>query len=227
MQEEYMKTARPFGDVNTATIMVIGHDPRLQHSKAEAKTTFFFDYLARPRPTSRSETSKYELARAVWDYVSAIAGRDVPLAELYVTNLCNEFVDHAPRSGTVLISDDLAHRGVERIVQTVAAGHFKCILPMAVQTFYHLCRWDFVDEGGSEMVARFMEGARPRASKAEQGIYVQSGKAPFLAVCGQRFHHRGVPVMPIVHVRQWPLKPRMVRYADPMERAALEIQQLV
>jgi hypothetical protein len=77
------------------------------------------------------------------------------------------------------------------------------------------------------LIVQFVAGARPRASKAEQGTHVQSGKAPFLAVCGQRFHHRGVPVVPIVHVKSWPLKPRMVRYTEPMERAALEIQQLV
>jgi hypothetical protein len=98
---------------------------------------------------------------------------------------------------------------------------------MALQTFYHLCHWGFIDEKDSELIVQFVAGARPRPAKAEQGIYTQSGSAPFLAVCGQRFHHRGVPVVPIVHVRQWPLKPRMVRYTEPMERAALEIQQLV
>ena len=56
---------------------------------------------------------------------------------------------------------------------------------------------------------------------------MQSGRAPFLAVCGRRFHHRGVPVVPIVHVKQWPLKPKMVKYTEPMQRAALEIRQLI
>jgi hypothetical protein len=222
-----MTSVRSFGDIHTATILVIGHDPRLQKSQAEAETAFFFDYLAQSKPTSRSEARKYGLAKAVWDYVGKLAGRDVPLEELYVTNLCNQFLDHAPDSGTVLIPDDLARRGVERIVQTVASGGFQVILSMAVQPFYHLCRWGFIDEGDAELIARFLGGARPRPSKAEQGIYTQSGSAPFLAVCGRRFHHRGVPVVPIVHVKQWPLKPRMVRYTEPMQRAALEIQQLV
>jgi hypothetical protein len=222
-----MSSVQPFGDINSATILVVGHDPRLQRSKAEAKTAFFMDYLARPRPTRRPEARKYGLARAVWEYVGDLAGRHVLLADLYVTNLCNEFLEHAPDSGTVLIPDDLAKRGVEQIAQAVTAGHFKCILPMAVQPFYHLCRWGFIDEGDSELITRFLEGARPHPAKAEQGVYTQSGSAPFLAVCGQRFHHRDVPVVPIVHVRQWPLKPRMVRYTEPMERAQQEIQQLM
>jgi hypothetical protein len=221
-----MNAARPFGNLDTAAILVIGQDPRLQRSKAEAKVAFFLDYLARPRPTRRPEAKKYNLARAVWDYVSELAGRDVTLTELYVTNLCNQFLDHAPGSGTVLIPETLAQRGVEQIVQTVAAGQFKVIIPMAVQTFYHLCKQGFLDEE-SELVKDFVQAARPQPNKAEEGIYQQSDRAPFLAVCGHRLHHCGVPVVPVVHVKQWPLKPRMVRYTEPMERAQRQISQLV
>jgi hypothetical protein len=94
---------------------------------------------------------------------------------------------------------------------------------MAVQPFYHLCRLGFLD-GDSELLRRFLSGARPRPDGAARGVYVQSGKAPFLAVCGQRFHHRGVPVVPIVHVKQWPLKRRMARYEEPMQRTGQEIR---
>ena len=221
-----MNAVKPFGNPDTATILVIGHDPRLQRSKAEAKVAFFLDYLARPRPTHRPEAKKYGLAQAVWGYVSELAGRDTPLTELYVTNLCNEFLEHTPGSGTVLIPNALAQRGVEQIVQTVAAGHFKVILPMAVQTFYHLCRQGFIGKD-SELVTRFVHAARPQPDKAKRGIYQQSGRAPFLAVCGQIFHHHGVPVVPIVHVKQWPLKPKMVRYTEPMEQAKQHVSALL
>jgi hypothetical protein len=218
-----MNAVKPFGDIGTATLFVIGHDPRLQRSQAEASVAFFLDYLDRPRPSSRAEGRKYDLAQALWDYVQDLAGRDVSLAQLYVTNLCNEFLEHVPGSGTVLIPDDKAQRGAEEIAQSVADGHFQVILPMAVQPFYHLCRLGFLDDD-SELVRRFVAGARPRPAKAAQGVYEQSGKAPFLAVCGQRFHHRGVPVVPIVHVKQWPLNRRMVRFVEPMQRARQEVQ---
>jgi len=220
-----MNAVKPFGNLDTATILVIGQDPRLQRSQAEAKVAFFFDYLARPRPTHRPEAKKYDLAQAVWGYVSELAGRDAPLTELYVTNLCNEFLEHTPASGTVLIPDALAQRGVEQIMPIVAAGHFKVILPMGVQTFYHLCWQGFVDED-SELVARFVAGACPRASKAKQGIYVQSGKAPFLTVCGRKFHHRGVPLVPILHIKQWPLNAQMIRYTESMEQAKQHVSAL-
>jgi hypothetical protein len=217
-----MKTVKPFGDPKTATILIIGHDPRLQRSSAEAEVAFFFDYLARPRPTSRPEARKYDLAQAICNYVNELAGREVPLTELYVTNLCNEFLEHAPGSGTVLIPDAQARRGAEQISQIVAAGRFKVILPMAVQTFYHLCRLGFIDED-SELVSSFVNAARPRVSKAGQAICETAGKAPFLTVCGQRFHHRGVPVVPIVHVRPW-LRARMTRHEGPMWQAQQQVR---
>jgi hypothetical protein len=218
-----MNAVKPFGNAHTSSILIIGHDPRLQYSQAQAQVAFFLGYLARPRPSSASEARKYDLARALWDYVQGLTGRTLALDELYVTNLCNEFLDHVPGSGTVLIPDDKAQRGAEEIADAVAKGTYSVIVPMAVQPFYHLCRFGFIDEN-TEQVRRFVAGARPLASKAAQGIYQQSGTAPFLSVCGQRFHHQGVPVVPIVHVKQWPLTTRMARYTEPMQNAAHEIQ---
>lgn len=218
-----MNAVNPFGSLDSATILIVGHDPRLQHSQAEASVAFFLDYLDHPRPLSRSEARKYDLAQALREYIGELVGRRISLTELYVTNLCNEFLDHTPGSGTVLIPDDKAQRGVDEITSAVACGDFKVILPMAVQPFYHLCRLGFIDTD-TELVRQYVLGGHPRASKAAQGIYAQSGSAPFLAVCGQRFHHHGVPVVPIVHVKQWPLGPRMIRYTEPMQNAAQEIR---
>ena len=221
-----MKAVKPFGDLETAKIMVIGHDPRLQRTQTQADVAFFMDYLKDVALRSRSEARKYGLAKAVWDYVADLAGGLVALSALYVTNLCNEFLEHVPGSGTVLIPDEKARQGVEAITRTIASGNLRVILPMAVQPFYHLCRLGFLDED-SEVIKEFIAGARPDPAKAARGIYVQGGRAPFLAVCGHRFHHRGVPVIPVVHVKQWPLKPRMVRYTEPMQRARQQVQAVL
>lgn len=224
-----MSRVQPFGQWQSATILVIGHDPRLQRSQTEAEFAFFMEYLTRPRPTLRSEQRKYDLAEAVVSYVSELAGRPVALKELYVTNLCNEFLDHTPGSGTVLIPDDKATQGVEEIASIVTSGNFRIILPMAVQPCYHLCRLGFLDED-TELVRRFLAEARPQAPKAAQGIYVQSGKAPFLAVCGKRFHHCGVPVIPIVHVKQWSrlsTLPSLARFRPLMVAAGEEVRAIL
>jgi len=221
-----MLTVEPFGDLRTATILVIGNDPRLRKGQAEAEKAFFFEYLEKyqTRPTYGPDAHKYGLAHAVWDYVNDLAGREIPLNQLYVTNLCNEFVPSSQGGGTVLIPDKLAERGVEAIREIVSIGNFHLILPMSVQTFYHLCRLDFLDEK-DEKILTFVSKARPVARKVDQGVFVTSGKAPFLEVCGQLFHHQGIPLIPILHVKQWPLKARTARYTEPMESAKREVRK--
>lgn len=59
-----MTAVQPFVNLQYARILVIGHDPRLQNSRAEAETVFFLDYLTRPRPGQASETREYDLAKA-------------------------------------------------------------------------------------------------------------------------------------------------------------------
>lgn len=131
-----MRAVKPFGALDRATILLIGHDPRLQRSDAEAEVALFMNYLLRPKPGQRSEARKYELAQAVLHYVAELAGREVRLEELFVTNLCNEFLPHAPAGATVLIPDAQAQRGVQEIARTVAAGRFRVVLPMSQQVFY-------------------------------------------------------------------------------------------
>jgi len=221
-----MSAVKPFGKLGTATILIIGHDPRLQKSQAEAEKAFFFEYLEKYQacPTYGPDARKYKLARAVWCYVNDLAGRKIPLNQLYVTNLCNEFLPSSQGGGTVLIPDELAERGVEEIREIVSIGNFHLILPMSVQTFYHLCRLGFLDEK-DEKILTFVSKARPVSLKVDQGVFVTSGKAPFLEVCGQLFHHCGIPLIPILHVKQWPLKARTVRYIEPMELAKREIRK--
>jgi hypothetical protein len=216
----------PFGNLQTATILVIGHDPRLQNSQAEAEKAFFFEYLEKysARPTYGPLARKYDLAHAVWDYVNDLAGQRIDLAQFYVTNLCNEFLPSSHGRVTVLIPDELAEEGVKVISQIVSDGQFSLILPMSVQVFYHLCRLRFIDED-NDLIRSFTIQARPKSKEVEHGVYYTLGTAPFLEVCGKRFHHRGITLVPIVHIKQWPLKRRFVRYTEPMESAKCEVRK--
>jgi hypothetical protein len=223
-----MVSTEPFGNLRKATILVIGHDPRLQKSQARAEKAFFFEYLEKYQdcPTFGPEARKYCLANAVWDYVNDLAGRHIDLDQLYVTNLCNEFLSSSQGKGTVLIPDDKAEAGVKEIDHTVLNGHFDLILPMSVQVFYHLVRLGFVDEN-SDMIHSFLCSARPRQSALEHNVYSTVGKAPFLEVAGKLFHHRGIPLVPIIHVKQWPLNDRFTHYIDPMESAKCEVGKVL
>ena len=78
-----------------------------------------------------------------------------------------------------------------------------------------------------EDVGNQLNKARSVPRKVEQGVYATTGTAPFLEVCGELFHHRGIPVVPIVHVKQWPLKTRFIRYTEPMESAKREVRRAI
>jgi hypothetical protein len=223
--EIMMPSAKPFGDIYKATILIIGHDPRLRTSLSETEQVFFLDYLNKfdSPPSYGPNKKKYELAHAIWDYIDHLAKQHMPLDKLYMTNLCNQFLPSIHGQGTVLIPDELAQQGVEAIRKAARQGHFRVIVPMSVQTFYHLCRCGFLDEKQNDILHAFLRDAQPSSIKAAQGIYVTKGQAPFLNVCGHRFHHQGIPVIPVVHIKQWPLKARFVRYIIPMQNAQEEI----
>ncbi len=220
-------SVQPFGSLATATILVIGQDPRLQNSDYEAEKVFLMEFLEKysdqSPPRSLSEVKKYELACAVPNYIRSLAHRNLNLDELYVTNLCNQFLPHVRGSGTVLIPEALARQGVAAIGEIVQQGRFRVIVPMACQTFYFLCYTRFIDEW-DERVLEFLAAARPDPVKATEGLYEQLGRGAFLNVCGQRFHRQGIPLVPVLHVKNWPLSVKMARYyREPMQRAQKEI----
>jgi hypothetical protein len=95
---------------------------------------------------------------------------------------------------------------------------------MSVQVFFHLCWLDFLGEDENKILS-FINNACPTSMKEDQGIYVPIGKTPFLEVCGRLFHLPGIPLVPIVHVNQWPLKAYFVRYNGPMESAKREVRK--
>ena len=223
-----MAETKPFGNLDTADIMLIGHDPRLRSSQAEAEFAFFLNYLAEYEtcPSYGPDKSKYGLASALVDYVSVLTGYQIPLERLYVTNLCNEFLPSTHGKGTVLIPEEAALRGYQDICQAIDQGHFRVIVPTSCQIFYLLCRLGFLDEE-NEQISLFVTQASPKMDKRELGVYAAFGRAPFLEVCGKRFHHNGIPVVPILHIKQWPIKKRGIRYTGPIERAKLEIASIL
>jgi hypothetical protein len=205
-----MNFCRPFGNIDKAKILVIGHDPRLQRSDAEAQYAFFLNYLEQSRPVRTSEGRKYDFASSVVNYIRHLAASSTALEDMFFTNLCNEFLEHPTISGTVLITDDAAERGIQAIEGILSRGSFKVILSMAPQTLYHLVRLGFVANPDENLLA-FLRMARPSPAAAVRGAYVPVGRSAFLMVCGRRYHHRrdGVPLVPILHAKQWPLNKLM------------------
>ena len=168
--------------------------------------------------------SKSELAAATVEYVRELTGGQVALGEMYFTNLCNEFLPHAQKGGTVLIPDETADRGIADIERALNDGKPQVIIPMSLQVFYHLARSGFVamEQGERE---RFLRKAAPNPSAQDRGAYASTGRAPFLAVCGRRFSHTDVPVVPVLHVKSWSSRRHREAYESAMQNAADSITE--
>jgi hypothetical protein len=138
---------------------------------------------------------------------------------MYFTNLCNQFLPHPEGGGTVLIPDEMADRGIAEIEKALRQGKPQVIIPMSVQVFYHLARSRFVSTEDRER-KQFLRKAAPNPGRVHRGAYVQSTPRAFLHVCGREFLHRDIPVVPVLHVKAWPLRGRFKAYEPAMQNAA-------
>jgi hypothetical protein len=223
----HLQTAvQPFGDLSTANMLVIGHDPTLQNSLARAEHAFFLEWLGR-KATNRAEASQRRFAGRLRDYINWLAGREVPLADLYVTNLCNDFLNRQGQ-GVIYIPEIKARSGVSALEALVDKGKFKIILPMAEQTFFWLCELGFVS-GPALRVEGYLVDARPQPGWAAKGLYRKTRGTPFVDVCGHEFKHRNTAVVPILHLNGWQrqLSSRWQKYVPGMQRAQAAVQRLL
>lgn len=213
-----MTTAKPYGDPQKAKVYVIGHDPRLKNSDVEAKYVFFLDLLESSPPGGGPQKAKYNLACSVIEYVMRLTSWRFSINEMYFTNLCNEFLPYAPKGYTVLISNEVADRGIQEIENAIESGAPKLIIPMSLQVFYHMVRTNFVT-GDKEKLSAFIEKAIPREKWRNLGAYKESGAVPFLDVCGVVYYHNEVPVIPVLHVKSWSRVNAKNRYRQLMNNA--------
>ena len=95
---------------------------------------------------------------------------------------------------------------------------------MSLRVFYHLVRSGFATMT-EEQGEAFLSKAVPKPRDAERGAYLQSKPRSFLHVCGEQFLHGSVPVVPVLHVKTWPLRGRFEAYDSAMELAAASIQE--
>lgn len=221
-----MTTATPYGDPQKAKVYVIGHDPRLKNSNAEANYVFFLDLLESPPPGGGPQKAKYNLACSVIEYVMRLTSWRYSISEMYFTNLCNEFLKHAPKGHTILISDEVADSGIQMVENAIASGAPKLILPMSLQVFYHMVRTNFVT-GDKNKLGTFIQKAMPREKWRNLGAYMESGAAPFLDVCGVVYYHNQVPVIPVLHIKSWSRVNTKSRYYPLMNNAIINASKAI
>jgi len=216
---------KPYGDPEKARVLVVGHDPRLQSSDTAAEYAFFADYFFRTAPRSGPEKRKYGLAASVFHMVASLTCGRVEPDEVLLTNLCNQSLPHAPKRKTVLIPETAARVGVSQIAGLVSNSTIKVVLAMSQQVNYWLRALEYCDADPI-----FVKEAKPKQVGVDHAppYYEPQKPKAFLRVCGQALESPGeFVVVPVLHVKQWPLNPRMSAYEPCVSLAERNVSQLL
>jgi len=201
-----------------ARALVIGHDPALQKSDTQAGFALFANYCFKPEPSSRSERRKYGLAKSTFDQISFLTNDSIKPEEIYITNLCNDKLPHAPVKKTVFIPKSKAEEGIKHIKEILLSNpSIKYIFPMSLQVNYWLQKLGFY-QGSQE----FVDSSEPSKAgmNSNPPYYTPCKGRTFLMICGNcyRVSAGNQVVFPILHSKNFPLKGRLIAYSDSYEK---------
>lgn len=203
---------------HTPRALLIGHDPRLQKSDTQAKYVLFANYYFDKTIKDRAFKSKYGLAASAFNQITHITNGKIKPEEIYITNLCNSALQHAPKGKTVYIPEDKAKTGVENIKKIIEENpNIEYLFPMSLQVNYWLQKLGLYLSS-----TEFVEKSTPKAIgiQNEPPYYEPTGKSPFLLICGNRYRVTGgiQVVIPILHAKCFPLNKQFGAYEPSYER---------
>jgi len=130
--------------------------------------------------------------------------------------LCNDVLEHAPRRKTVLIPEQKAKEGLQHIRKVLAQSQIECIFPMSLQVNYWLQQLGFYYS-----TKTFLTYSEPQKAGliSKEKYYTAKKAGTFLEICGNKYvADNQYPLFPILHIKQYPLKGRLIAYADNYKR---------
>lgn len=203
MRSKDLKPAEP------AKLLVIGEDSNLQWSDTATQIAMFADYYFRSFPEDHGERSRNVEARNLFAHISFVTNDFAKPSEVYVTNLCNDYVTPSPKGKRVLIPEEKAVKGVSHIEWILEQNPtVEYVLAMSLQTNYWLQKLGFY--GGDEA---FIQGAQPRRKgleDLEEPFYQPVDGKIFQTICGNSYEAKNHPVkvIPILAAKSFPLRDR-------------------
>ncbi len=203
MRSKDLKPAEP------AKLLVIGEDSNLQWSDTATQIAMFADYYFRSFPEDHGERSRNVEARNLFAHISFVTNDFAKPAEVYVTNLCNDYVTPSPKGKRVFIPEEKAIKGVSHIEWVLEQNPtIEYVLAMSLQTNYWLQKLGFY--GGDEA---FIQGAQPRRKgleDLEEPFYQPVDGKIFQTICGNSYEAKNHPVkvIPILAAKSYPLRDR-------------------
>lgn len=204
--------------------LLIGHDPRLQKSDTQAEYVLFANYYFDKTIRDSAFKSKYDLAASAFNQISYITNGKIKPGEIYITNLCNSALPHAPKDKRVYIPEDKAIVGVKNIKKIIEENpSIEFLFPMSLQVNYWLQKL-----GLYYSIEEFIEKSTPKTKGVQNKppYYEPIGKSPFLLICGNRYKVTGVTqiVIPILHAKCFPLNKQFKAYEPAYERISYYFQ---
>ena len=201
-----------------AKALIVGHDPTLQNSDDQALYALYASYYFKEVPKRKSEFDKYELARNTFEQIVDLTSGRIKPSEMYVTNLCNVPLLRKIPGSVVLIPEDKARDGVERIRRILIENpSIKYVFPMSLQVNYWLQKLGLYDSMDS-----FVEDSEPVQSGIEQLCFRPKKEKTFLMICGKQYQvigGSGQIVVPTLHSKKYPIKGRFAVYEDCYQKA--------
>lgn len=198
--------------------LLIGHDPRLKDSDTIAPYALFVDYYFNDVPKISSEKRKYGLAKSVYDQILYLTNNKIDPKEIYVTNLCNATLPHAPKDKTVYIPEEKAEEGINNIKRILLANPtIEYIFPMSLQVNYWLQSLEFYD---SENGFKFESKPKSIGVLNNPPYYEPIKQCTFLMICGNKYKSKDTNhlVIPILHAKCFPLNKNFNSYSPAYER---------
>ena len=205
--------------INTPQILVVGEDSNLQWSETVAKYAMFDDYYFRNFPEDHGERSRNVESRNLFDYIMELTGHQLTPEDVYITNLCNDEVEAAPKGKRTFIPEEKAAKGIEHIKWILSENpSIKCVLAMSLQTNYWLQKLGFYESN-----ADFLQAAEPRRIGQQNfpPFYQPVDGKAFISICGKIYEATDLPVkvFPVLPAKDYPLSEQnRERYAKGLEQ---------
>lgn len=198
------KESRDWGNLKTAKILVIGHDPRLKQSDTIAEYCFFADYYLKQNITGNVDRRKKGLASSVFNLVSDLTNNKFSPDEIYITNLCNEVLPHAKQGKTVYIPENKAKDGIKRIENILSSSNIEYVFATSLQVNYWLQKLGFYSSNN-----KFLLDTQPKEDAIDSGYpyFEVNKKGTFKQICGNIYsiNNYNAKIIPILHPKQYPL----------------------
>ncbi|MEI8205034.1 MAG: hypothetical protein WCH34_18595 [Bacteroidota bacterium] len=198
--------------IEPAKIILIGHDPRLQESHTIASFVMFADYYFRPEPKINSEKQKFGLAKSAFVQVTYLTSGKFKPEQIYLTNLCNNALPHAPKGKMVFIPKAEAEKGIKNIKKILKDNPtIEYIFPMSLQVNYWLQKLNFYDS-----MTTFVSDTEPKIKGVENDppYFEPKKSSTFLMVCGHLYtvNDGKQTLIPILHNKNFPIKRNFIAY---------------